>query len=97
MGFTIETSVPVLTVFIQGLLSFFSPCILPLVPLYVSYLSGGAKTVDDFRIQKKYFLPCSTYSPAKKHRPGIPSDPERWFLLMVFYKKEKVSIITISP
>lgn len=46
MGFTIETSVPVLTVFIQGLLSFFSPCVLPLVPLYVSYLSGGAKTVD---------------------------------------------------
>lgn len=47
MGFTIETSVPVLTVFIQGLLSFFSPCVLPLVPLYVSYLSGGAKTVDE--------------------------------------------------
>lgn len=46
MGFTIETSVPVLTVFLQGLLSFFSPCVLPLVPLYVSYLSGGAKTVD---------------------------------------------------
>ena len=47
MGFTIETSVPALTVFIQGLLSFFSPCVLPLVPLYVSYLSGGAKTVDE--------------------------------------------------
>jgi len=47
MGFTIETSVPVLTVFIQGLISFFSPCVLPLVPLYVGYLSGGAKTVDD--------------------------------------------------
>ncbi len=47
MGFTIETSVPVLTVFVQGLLSFFSPCVLPLVPLYVSYLSGGAKTVDE--------------------------------------------------
>ena len=46
MGFTIETSVPVLTVFVQGLLSFFSPCVLPLVPLYVSYLSGGAKTMD---------------------------------------------------
>ncbi len=47
MGFTLETSVPVLTVFVQGLLSFFSPCVLPLVPLYVSYLSGGAKTVDE--------------------------------------------------
>ena len=46
MGFTLETSVPVFTVFLQGLLSFFSPCVLPLVPLYVSYLAGGAKTVD---------------------------------------------------
>ena len=47
MGLSLETSVPVLTVLIQGLLSFFSPCVLPLVPLYVGYLAGGAKTVDD--------------------------------------------------
>ncbi|WP_130868226.1 cytochrome c biogenesis protein/redoxin [Intestinimonas massiliensis (ex Afouda et al. 2020)] len=46
MGFDLETSVPAVTVFIQGLLSFFSPCVLPLVPLYVSYLAGGAGTVD---------------------------------------------------
>lgn len=43
MGFSLETSVPVLTVFVQGLLSFFSPCVLPLIPLYVGYLAGGAK------------------------------------------------------
>ena len=47
MGFSLETSVPVLTVFVQGLLSFFSPCVLPLVPLYVSYLAGGARTVGE--------------------------------------------------
>lgn len=47
MGFSIGTGVPVITVFIQGLLSFFSPCVLPLVPLYISYLAGGAKTVDE--------------------------------------------------
>ncbi len=47
MGFTLEASVPVLTVLAQGLLSFFSPCVLPLVPLYVSYLAGGAQTRDD--------------------------------------------------
>ena len=46
MNLTIETSVPVITVFLQGLLSFFSPCVLPLVPLYVSYLAGGAQKVD---------------------------------------------------
>ena len=41
MGFTIETGISALTVFAQGLLSFFSPCVLPLVPLYLGYLSGG--------------------------------------------------------
>lgn len=47
MNFSIETSVSLLTVFIQGILSFFSPCVLPLVPLYISYFSGGAKEVDE--------------------------------------------------
>ncbi len=46
MGFNLETSVPALTVFLQGLLSFFSPCVLPLLPMYISYLSGGGRTVD---------------------------------------------------
>lgn len=45
MGFSLDVSVPVLTVFLQGLLSFFSPCVLPLIPLYISYLSGGTQTV----------------------------------------------------
>ena len=48
MGFSLDVSVPVLTVFLQGLLSFFSPCVLPLIPLYISYLSGGT--------QEKYIL-----------------------------------------
>ena len=28
MGLSVETGIPVITVFIQGLLSFFSPCVL---------------------------------------------------------------------
>lgn len=47
MNLSIETGIPALTVFLQGLFSFFSPCVLPLVPLYVSYLAGGAKTGPD--------------------------------------------------
>jgi len=47
MGFDFNISVPALTVFVQGLLSFFSPCVLPLVPLYVGYLAGGTRTVDE--------------------------------------------------
>lgn len=60
MGFSLESSIPALTVFIQGLLSFFSPCVLPLIPLYVGYLAGGAaKTNDDGTIEyprKKVFV-----------------------------------------
>ena len=41
MGFTVETGISAAAVFVQGLLSFFSPCVLPLVPLYLSYLAGG--------------------------------------------------------
>ena len=42
MGLTITDSVPVITVLLQGFLSFFSPCVLPLLPIYIGYLSGGA-------------------------------------------------------
>ncbi len=31
----------IVSVFIEGLLSFFSPCVLPLIPVYIGYLSGG--------------------------------------------------------
>ena len=41
MGFSFDISVPALAVFLQGLFSFFSPCVLPLLPLYIGYLSGG--------------------------------------------------------
>lgn len=41
MGFTLETGISAAAVFVQGLLSFFSPCVLPLVPLYLGYLAGG--------------------------------------------------------
>ena len=44
MGFSIETGISAFTVFMQGLLSFFSPCVLPLVPLYLGYLSGDLNT-----------------------------------------------------
>ena len=34
-----------ITIFIEGIISFFSPCIIPLIPLYMSYLAGSARTV----------------------------------------------------
>lgn len=54
MGFSIDVSVPMLTVFVQGLISFFSPCVLPLIPLYIGYLSGGTGvTGEDGKVYYK--------------------------------------------
>ena len=33
--------------FLEGILSFFSPCVLPLIPLYMSYLAGDNKETDE--------------------------------------------------
>lgn len=42
MTFQAQDLVLILTVFLQGALSFFSPCVLPVVPLYLGYLASGA-------------------------------------------------------
>lgn len=34
-------------VFLEGLISFMSPCVIPLIPVYMSYLAGNAKYTDD--------------------------------------------------
>ena len=40
-------SVNFMLVFLEGIFSFFSPCIIPLIPLYISYLAGNAKVVSE--------------------------------------------------
>ncbi len=35
------------SLFLEGLLSFFSPCVLPIVPLYIGYLTKDAKYTDE--------------------------------------------------
>ena len=34
-------------VFLEGVLSFLSPCVLPLIPIYISYLAGNAKKENE--------------------------------------------------
>lgn len=53
MGFDLDVTVPALTVFLQGILSFFSPCVLPIIPLYMGYLSGGTHMVDGKQVFNK--------------------------------------------
>ena len=37
----------ILGLFLEGLISFFSPCVIPLIPLYMGYLATNAKEVDE--------------------------------------------------
>ena len=46
MGFDLSVGISAVTVFLQGLLSVFSPCVLPLIPLYIGYLAGGPAAVQ---------------------------------------------------
>ncbi len=41
----ISQHISFIIVFIEGVLSFLSPCILPLIPIYITYLAGNAKKV----------------------------------------------------
>ena len=41
----ISQHISFIIVFIEGVLSFLSPCILPLIPIYITYLAGNAKNV----------------------------------------------------
>ncbi len=56
----ITENVSFILVFLEGVLSFFSPCVIPLIPIYMSYLAGNAKqTSEDGFItynRKKVFL-----------------------------------------
>lgn len=43
---SLTTNVSILLVFAEGFISFFSPCVLPLIPVYISYLAGNGRRVD---------------------------------------------------
>lgn len=45
------TFLSLLTAFFQGILSFASPCVLPLLPVYFGYLSGGSETDENGKIR----------------------------------------------
>ena len=59
-GIISTSNVSFILVFLEGILSFFSPCVIPLIPVYMSYLAGNAKQVDKDGIityqRKKVFL-----------------------------------------
>lgn len=63
MDFLSAGGLSVITVLLQGLLSFFSPCVLPLLPLYIGYLSGGtgASSSEDGQKIKRTTVLLNTF------------------------------------
>ena len=43
----ISNEIFISTVFVAGLLSFFSPCLVPLIPVYLSMFAGGQQGIDN--------------------------------------------------
>ena len=57
MSFDLNIDISVFSVFIQGVLSFFSPCVFPLIPIYMGYLAGGLNIKEKLdKSQFKIFL-----------------------------------------
>ncbi|WP_340147294.1 cytochrome c biogenesis CcdA family protein [Ruminiclostridium josui] len=55
-------SVSFILVFIEGILSFFSPCVIPLIPVYMGYLAGnGKKVLEDGTIEYERKKSVSKY------------------------------------
>ena len=46
-GLSSIENISFLLVFLEGGLSFLSPCVLPLIPIYISYLAGNAKKENE--------------------------------------------------
>lgn len=59
-GIVTTDNISFILVFLEGVLSFFSPCIIPLIPVYMSYLAGNTKEIGgdgDFTYKRsKVFL-----------------------------------------
>lgn len=47
MNFSFMSDISAIASFLEGILSFFSPCVLPLLPVYFSFLSGGNAERDE--------------------------------------------------
>lgn len=46
-GLVAANNVSFVFVFLEGILSFFSPCVIPLIPVYMGYLAGSGKKVNE--------------------------------------------------
>ncbi len=58
-GIVRSDSISFVLVFLEGMLSFFSPCVIPLIPVYMSYLAGNAKKAGEdgtIRYERKKVL-----------------------------------------
>lgn len=59
-GIVAANSISFILVFLEGILSFFSPCVIPLIPVYMGYLAGSGKSVNEegtiLYDRKKVFL-----------------------------------------
>ena len=59
-GLLNSSNISFILVFMEGVISFFSPCVIPLIPIYIGFLAGNAKEINEDGIaiyeRKRVFL-----------------------------------------
>ncbi|MEA4921432.1 MAG: cytochrome c biogenesis protein/redoxin [Clostridiaceae bacterium] len=61
MNLTTQGGVSALTILAQGLISFFSPCVFPIIPLFLGYLSGSSNLDTEYEGKRKSRLLLNTF------------------------------------
>lgn len=61
MNLTTQGGVSALTILAQGLISFFSPCVFPIIPLFLGYLSGSSNLDPQYEGKRKSRLLLNTF------------------------------------
>ena len=69
--------------FLEGIITFISPCLLPMLPIYVSYFAGGSTTGSkDYTVSAENASPpAATSSPAAPAPPAVSYDSKRRTLM----------------
>ncbi|HBV67400.1 MAG TPA: hypothetical protein DEF04_03880 [Clostridiales bacterium] len=96
--YSLTANVSSLLVFLEGFLSFFSPCVLPLIPVYISYLAGNGKKIgSDGTISFNKLLPGEYTIKETKAPEGYELSSKTFFVTVEGNKTAELELVKSRP